>query len=289
MTYSPGNPGYPPAQPGYGAAAPSFVKVDDGQSRLPLYLAIMVVTLGVAAYLASFGPMFILSGELGSIAGERVAGNGIAGALILLAALLAGLSLLPKPKGNMGVNMGVVAVIAVLGALLVIAEIINAPSEFSIGWGLWFVLVCSLFQAVVAVAAALLDVGVITAPSPRPKYDPYSQYGQYGQYGQQPSGGGYYPGSQGHQSQYGGYSSSPSPSPGHSGGFASQPAPSSGSQATVHQGPVTPPTGFPSFSPPPPANAGTESQAGSAPVDYANPSGGRHGQGQQSSSGSAPV
>ena len=91
----------------------------------------------------------------------------------VLAALLAGLSLLPKAKSN----TGVVAAIAVLGALLVIAEVINTPTGFSIGWAMWLLLGASVFQAVAAVAAVLLDAGVITAPAPRPKYDPYAQYG----------------------------------------------------------------------------------------------------------------
>ena len=61
--------------------------------------------------------------------------------------------------------------------------------------------------------------------------------------------------------------------------------------AAQHEGPSTPPTGFPSFGPPPSATAsGTESQSGSAPVDYSNQSGGQsHGQDPSSSSGPAPV
>ena len=73
----------------------------------------------------------------------------------------------------------------------------------------------TLLQTIVAVAALLLEAGVITAPAPRPRYE---QFGQYG-----PPPGGYYgqPGPQGppqglpprpgYPSQYGGgYSSGPS-------------------------------------------------------------------------------
>jgi len=314
MTYSPGSPGYPPSQPAgqpagsYSGATPSFTQTETGESKLPLYLTVAVAALGLAAYLGSFGPMFTLSSELGGGGGDHIGDSGIPVALTLLAALLAGLSLVPKAKGN----VGVIAAISVLGLLLVISETINAPNSFAIGWALWFVLVCSVFQAFAAVAAVLLDAGVITAPTPRPKYDPYAgqygqQYGQYGQYGQQPpGGGGYYPSSQpqpqqpsgyGAQGQqYGGYNPSQGPTqqaiPTSTGGFGSQPQAQSAPQPSEHQqGPSTPPTGFPSFSPPPPVNAGTGSQGGSAPVNYSNQGGGQQpsGQAPQSSSGSGPA
>ena len=269
MTYSPGSPGYPPAQPGgsYPGATPSFAKDDSGESNLPLYLNIAVVVLGLAVYLLNFGPTFTLGADLGPGAGGRAGDAGTAVLVALLAALLAGLSLLPKAKSY----AGVVGVIASLGALLAISETINTPAGFAIGWAMWPLVACSVFQAIAAVVVILLDAGVITAPAPRPKYDPYAQYGQYGQYGYgaaQPPGG-YYgqPGAQQHAgpqshnsqspygSQYGGYQPSqaptqsavpPNPS---TGGFNAQP--SSGAQPAAQQGPSTPPTGFPSFSPPP--------------------------------------
>jgi hypothetical protein len=301
MTYSAGSPGYSPAQPGgsYPGATPSFAKSDDGESKL-LYLNIVVVALGFAAYLLNFGPIFILSADIGPGAGGRAGDAGIAVAVAVLASLLAALSLLPKGKSN----VGVVAAIAVLGALLVIAETINTPTGFSIGWAMWPLLGCSVLQAIAAVVALLLDAGVISAPAPRPKYDPYAQYGQYGQYAQYGGQPGYYgqPGAQqhaqnpqqsppGYGSQYSGYPSSQSPTQAavptqSSGGFNAQP------QSAAEQGPTTPPTGFPSFSPPPSVNAGAGSADGSAPVNYSsNASGGQpsFGQGQQSpSSPSAP-
>jgi hypothetical protein len=317
MTYSPGSPGYPPSQPAgqpagsYPGATPSFAKTDGGESKLPLYLTVAVAALGLAAYLGSFGPMFTLSSELGAGGGDHIGDSGIPVALALLAALLAGLSLLPKAKVDVGIKTSVVAAIAVLGLLLLVSETINAPSGLSIGWALWFVLVCSVFQAFAAVAAVLLEAGVITPPTPRPKYDAYGQYGQqYGQYGQQygqqqpPGGGGYYPSAQQQQpsgygapSQYGGgYNPSQGPTqsaiPTSTGGFGAQPQAQSGPQpGAQHQGPSTPPTGFPSFSPPPPVNAGTGSQSGSAPVNYSNQGGGQQPSGQvpQSPSGSGPA
>ena len=293
MTYSPGNPGYPSAQPAgsYPGATPSFAK-DAGEKKLPFFLAIAIALLGLLVYVFNFFPTFVLSADLGPAAGGRAGDAGTAVAVAVLAALLAGLSLLPKTK----INTGIVAAIAVLGALLVIAEMINTPTGFSIGWALWPLLGASVFQAFAAVAAALLEAGVITAPAPRPKYDPYAQYGggggygQYGQYGQQqPS---YYGQPSGQQQpqpqqptqqspqygapQYGGYGSSHAPNqstmPTQSaipttGGFGAQSAPQSGPQPAArsghHQasedGSSTPPTGFPSFSPPPSASGGEHS------------------------------
>lgn len=135
MTYSPGSPGYPPPQSGgtYAGATPSFAKEDDGKSKLPLYLNIAVVVLGLVAYLLNFGPTFTISADLGPGIGGRAGDAGTAVVVALLAALLAGLSLLPKAKSY----VGVVAVIAVLGALLAITETINLPAGFAIGWAMW--------------------------------------------------------------------------------------------------------------------------------------------------------
>ena len=317
MTYSPGSPGYPPAQPGgsYAGATPSFAKDESGESNLSRYLNIAVVVLGLAVYLLNFGPTFTIGADLGPGAGGRAGDAGTAVLIAVLAALLAGLSLLPKAKSY----AGVVGVIAALGALLAISETINTPPGFAIGWAMWPLVACSVLQAIAAVVVILLEAGVITAPAPRPKYDPYAQYGQYGQYGYgaaQPPGG-YYgqPGAQqhagpqshspqasGYGSQYGGYQSSHAPT--HSaiptnpstGGFNAQPSAQSGPQPAAQQGPSTPPTGFPSFSPPPQAGAaGTGSHSGSAPVDYSNHAGGQQssGQGQEQSpsspSGPAPA
>ena len=317
MTYSPGSPGYPPAQPGgsYPSTTPSFAKDDSGESSLPLYLNIAVLVLGLAVYLLNFGPTFTLGADLGPGAGGRAGDAGTAVLVAVLAALLAGLSLLPKAKSY----AGVVGVIAALGALLAISETINTPAGFAIGWAMWPLVACSVLQAIAAVVVILLEAGVITAPAPRPKYDPYAQYGQYGQYGygaaQQP--GGYYgqpgapqhaappshtPQASGYGSQYGGYQASHAPTQSAiptnppSGGFNAQPSAQSGPQPAAHQGPSTPPTGFPSFSPPPQAGAAsTGSPAGSATVDYSNHSGGQQssGQGQEQSpsspSGPAPA
>lgn len=295
MTYSPGSPGYPPASSGgsYAGATPSFAKDDDGKSKFPLYLNIAVVVLGLGSYLLNFGPTFTISADLGPGVGGRAGDAGTAVIVAVLASLLAALTLLPKGK-NYG---GIVAVIAILGALLAITETVNLPTGFAIGWAMWPLVACNVLQAIAAIVAVLLDAGVITAPAPRPKYDPYSQYGQYGQYGGQYGQQPYYgqPGAQqspqhaGYGSQYSGYppSQAPTQSAVPTGGFGAQPSPQSGPQHAAHQqGPSTPPTGFPSFSPPPSAAAGSE--AGSAPANYSNHAGGQPSYGAEEQSPSSP-
>ena len=248
MTYPPTNPGYPPAQsPGpYGQGAPAFGSAEAGPSRLPVYLTAAVVVLGLAAYLASFGPVFTVSAELGPFGSAELTGSGGGFPVIaaLIAALLAAVSVLPK-AGN---YPAVVAVVSVLALLLVIAQVVTKPAGFAIGWALWLVLAFTLLQAVAAVAALLFESGVITPPAPRPRYESYGQYGPppgyYGQPGPQgpPQRPGYPP-------QYGGgYSSGPG-----AGGFT-DPGPQSG--------PPTPPTGFPSFSPPPSVGSGQQPGSG---------------------------
>jgi hypothetical protein len=250
MTYPPTNPGYQPSQqPGpYGAPTSSFAPTEAGPSKLPLYLNVAVVVLGLAAYLASFGPILTVHADLGPFGGAELTGGGGGYPVIatLVAALLAAAALLPKTR-DYG---GVIATAAVIAVLTAIAQVVSKPTGFSVGWGLWLLLAFTLLQAIVAVAALLLEAGVISAPTPRPRYE---QFGQYG-----PPPGGYYgqPGPQGppqglqprpnYPAQYGGgYSSSPS-----TGGFG-------GAQS----GPPTPPTGFPSFSPPPSAGSGQQQPA----------------------------
>jgi hypothetical protein len=283
MTYSPGSPGYPPAQSpgGYGASStPSFTKSDDGESNLKVYLTIGVLVLGLATYLLSYGPMITRILPNGDELIES--GSTLPIDLGLLAALLAGVSVLPKAKNY----AAVVAAVAVLGALLLVEDTIGASGR---GWALWFALGCGVVQAVLAVTALLLDAGVITPPAPRPKYDQY--YGQYGgYYGQQSPYQQQSPQQSGYGAQYGGYPSGPS-----TGGFSAVgpqsgpiPAPQSGPQHGQQQGSPTPPTGFPSFTPPPSSGSGGPGQDNSA--NHAGSGQGQHsyGQGQQPQAPSGP-
>ena len=287
MTYPPGSPGYPPAQsPGsYGASSTtSFTKSDDGESNLRLYLTVGVVALGLAVYLLSYGPMITRILPNGDELVES--GSTLPIDLALLAAVLGAVSLLPKAK-NFG---AVVAAVAVLGALLLIEDTIGASGR---GWALWFALGCAVVQAILGVTALLLDAGVITAPAPRPKYDQYGHYGQYGgYYGQQSPYQS--PQQSGYGSQYGGYPSGPS-----TGGFSSvgpqsgpihsqQSGPQQASSQAHQQGSPTPPTGFPSFSPPPSSGSGGSGQADGGNHTAAGQGQHAYGQGQQPHAPSSP-
>jgi hypothetical protein len=267
MTYPPGSPGYPSTPPTTQFSAPTqqLPKQPEpdaaGPSKLPLYLAAAVAVLGLAVYLASFGPQFTISNsefpQLGSASGSTQ-GLGIAVAASVLAALLAGASLLPKQKNF----VAVVTAVAVLAFLVVLSEVINAPSGATIDWALYLVIAFSLLQAVAAVAWLLLDAGIITAPAPRAKYDQqqqqYNPYGAPGGYYGQQHQGGQYPQQGGQQRpgyppQYGqGYPGGPS-----TGGFPA---------VNPQTGPPTPPTGFPTYGQPQssggPANSGAQ---GSSP------------------------
>jgi hypothetical protein len=254
MTYSTGSRGYPPGQqPTTQFAAPTqqFGKVaetPEAPSKLPVYLAAAVAVLGLAVYAFSFGPLFAAVGS------EIFTPIGVDFAVIaaVLAALLAGVSLLPKqPNYN-----AIAAVLSVLGFLLVLAVVIAA--EASLDWALYVIVALTLAQAVVGVGALLFDAGVISAPAPapRPKYE--QSYGQYGgpgpYYGQPGQHAAPQPGLQhqrpGYPPQYGG---------GYPGGGPSSTGGYSGSQ---QGGPPTPPTGFPAYGKPP----SSSSSSGSAPT-----------------------
>lgn len=249
MTYSSGGPGYPSAQPSgpYAPATTQHEKVDDGPTKLPVYLLAGVAILGLAAYLLSFGPVW----KSGDASDSGVTILGIIS--IVFAALFAVVALLPK-QGN---YTPVVTATAAVGFLLTIWDLIKGADVA--GWALIVIVVVSALQTVAAIAALLLEAGVITPPVPRPKYDPYQQYsgGFYGQpqFGGPPSGP-HGPAQHGPPGfgqpqglHRGGY-----PGPASSGGFPAQ-----GQQS----GPPTPPTGFPAYSPPP---SGTQQPAPSEGV-----------------------
>ncbi|WP_343573841.1 DUF5336 domain-containing protein [Mycobacterium sp.] len=259
MTYPPGNAGYPPAQ-SPGAYGPPATNSEDTESNLKHYLTIAVAVLGVLTYLASYFPMVSRLLPNGDELVEK--GSTLPIDLVLLAGLLAGMSLLPKAKNH----LAAVATAALLGSLLLIQDTIDAMDR---GTGLWIAVTASVVQAALAIGALLLDAGVITAPAPRPKYDQY--FGQYGgYYGQQQAA---YQQS-GYGSQYGGYPSGPT-----TGGFGAQQGPQS------QHGSATPPTGFPSFSPPPSSGSSAQGQ-GSATDQGGSPH--AYGSGQQPQAPSSP-
>lgn len=244
----PGSPGYPPAQQQpttqYSAPTQQFGKVSEpaptsaeGPSSLPVYLTAAVFALGLLVYLSTFFPLFAANADFFTPI-QLVVGV----VASLLAALIAGVSLLPKQKAS----PAVAAVLSVLGFLLVIGMVLTSGDGVSLDIGLYLIIAFTVLQAIIAVAVLLFDAGVITPPAPRPKYE--QQYGQYGApyYGPPHHGG---PPQQGlpqqrpgYPSQYGGYPGGPS-----TGGFAGAP----------QGGPPTPPTGFPTYGQPPSNSAPT--------------------------------
>ena len=261
MTYSQGSPGYPPGQPTTQFAAPTqqFGQIESGPSKVPLYLTIAIAALGLAVYLSSYGPMFTTTisdlPQLGSISGTSPVLS-IAIIVSVLAALLAGASLLPKQDDR----IAVVASLSVLGFLLVIAETINT-SGASIDWGLYLVIAFTALQAFVAVGALLLDAGVISPPPPRPKYDQqYGQYGGPGQYYGQP--GQHAPHQGGPPQQQGPQQHAPQQQrPGYPSQYGGGYPSGGGFSAMGPQGgPPTPPTGFPTYGQPQPSSSAPTTQ-----------------------------
>ena len=244
----PGNQGYPSGPPAgqYSAPTQQFGQPPEaapaGPSKLPLYLDIAVAVLGLAAYLTTFAL------DSGTTIGPVAA---------ILAGLLAGVGLVPKQTSH----YAVIAVLAVLGFLLVLSDVINVGAG-NVDWPWYLLIAFTLLQAIAAVAALLVDAGVITAPEPKPKYEqnPYGQYGGPGQYYGQPPGqlpGQHHGGPQQRggypQQQYGGYPGGPN-----TGGFTAPPQAQPPQQNPQQQsGPPTPPTGFPAFGQP---QGGTGSQ-----------------------------
>lgn len=278
---APGGPGYPGQQPTTQFTAPTqqFGRVPDtepagdGPSRLPVYLSAAVTSLGLLVYLSSFGPQFTVAAAGFPGSGEMTGSSfGVVFAVIaaVVAGLLAGVGLLPRQRKF----IAVAAVAAVLAFLLVLAEVINKPSEASIDWGLYLVIAFTLLQAATAVVVLLFDSGIITPPVPRPKYEQPQSYGQYGYYGQQ----GPHPGQGQHQlpqqqrpgypSQYGG-----SGYPGTGQGTGGFPAASPTGQSEP-SGPPTPPTGFPTYGQPPASNTPTTQ----VPTQHQPPSSSQSGQ-----------
>jgi Family of unknown function (DUF5336) len=280
MTYPPGSPGYPPAQsPGSygGSSTPSFAKSDGSGSNLKLFLTVGVVVLGLASYLLNYG--LTIKHVLPNGEEQLEIGTNLSIDLALLAGLLAAVSLLPKARNY----AAVVAAVSVLGALRLIEDTVGASGQ---GWQLWLALACGVIQAGLAITVLLLDAGVITPPAPRPKYDQYAHYGQYGGYYSQQAP---YQSTQqsGYGAQYGGYQSGPS-----TGGFSTvgpQSGPQHGSPQGQHQGgSPTPPTGFPSFSPPPSSGSGGSGQGNSANHGGVGEGQQSYGQGQHPQTPSSP-
>ncbi|MVU82927.1 hypothetical protein GPX89_37535 [Nocardia sp. ET3-3] len=230
MSYPTGGSGYnapqptPSSAPGYGSQPAGAPAAGSGSSPiagkgLPFFLAVGVAALGVINFLMGFAPFegFDLGG-----AGKadhslfQFTGGGALVALLLLAGLLAGLSLLPKPSSN----TALVAAASLAGFLAILFSSFDLGEGYSLKWGGWAILFLAFVQAVVAVVALLFEMEIIKAPEPKPAAPqggygqpqqpfsttgPQSQFSAFGQQPQQPSYG-----QQPQQSSYGQQAGQPS-------------------------------------------------------------------------------
>jgi Family of unknown function (DUF5336) len=176
----PSTPGYGPQTPDYGAAP------EPSQGKgLPFYLNVGVVALGVLSFFLGFTPY--ISGATASFGGQSFSVNTatnffmtnglVSTSLLLVAALVAALGMLPKQD----IHEGIVSSLSVVGFVSLLFQMINLPSEAKLGFGLIIVLVTSFLQAGLAIGALLFSSGIIKPPAPK-----QPQYGYYGQggYGQ---------------------------------------------------------------------------------------------------------
>ncbi|MCW1823902.1 MULTISPECIES: DUF5336 domain-containing protein [Mycolicibacterium] len=294
MTYPPSNPGYPPQSGSQFDATQQFAKAvpasvpaapatsagaESGDNKMSEILLAVVAVAGLLIYLLRFAPLLDLSGLAGG--GQVVSSGDPTGWTIdaaVLAALVAGVSLLPKQK-NWTAVAAVISTFSLLSAIYFTIELSSV-----LDWGFYVILVLALVQSGAAIAALLFDAGIITPPAPKPQFDQHAQYGQYGgpsqYYGQQhqPQHGGQpyqqaQPQRPGYPSQYGGYSGAPN-----TGGFPVQ-APQ-GQQGQQPSGPPTPPTGYPTYGQPQQQQSGSsapttafqaEQQAQQSPSQQSGP------------------
>jgi Family of unknown function (DUF5336) len=176
----PSTAGYGPQTPGYGAAP------EPSQGKgLPFYLNVGVVALGVLSFFLGFTPY--ISGATASFGGQSFSVNTatnffmtnglVSTSLLLVAALVAALGMLPKQD----IHEGIVSSLSVVGFVSLLFQMINLPSEAKLGFGLIIVLVTSFLQAGLAIGALLFSSGIIKPAAPK-----QPQYGYYGQggYGQ---------------------------------------------------------------------------------------------------------
>ncbi|TQF74066.1 hypothetical protein FK531_05265 [Rhodococcus spelaei] len=171
MTYPPAGPGYgPPAQPFGGLAA----------KGLPQLLTLGVLGLGIVNFLFGFAPFAKVStfGDTTLSQSSFEGGYPVIGlALLLVGALLAGLSLLP---GNP--YKGIAAATSLVGFLVGLFFLFSLSEGVTLAWGGVLNLVLGFVQTVLAIAVVLYELGLLKPPAPKP-----AGFAQPG-YGQPPTG-----------------------------------------------------------------------------------------------------
>lgn len=197
MSYPTGGSGYnapaTPAAPSQGpstgaAAAASSTAADAGAKGLPFILTAATAGLGVLTFLLGFLPF--VGAKPVTLGGTTVTsdetdsffayfGGSASLTIVLVAGLLAAVSLLPKQN-----LLGAAAATAVAGLFGVLALTFSVPEGAELEFGAFIVIVFALLTAAAAIVGLLFGLGIIKAPAPKPA-QPQQQPGQYGQYGQQ--------------------------------------------------------------------------------------------------------
>ncbi|WP_326568199.1 DUF5336 domain-containing protein [Amycolatopsis rhabdoformis] len=162
--------GFPQQQPQQGPPASAGPVLPQ---NLPLVLALVVTVLGVVQYFIGF------SDEAGDVGQETI--------FLLTGGLLAAMHALPKAPRVLPFA-ALFSVVGALGALDTTVAERSTPGIVTV------VLILGIVQMLVAVAALLMEYGVLKPPAPKPSVPHYQQqYGQFqppqqqpGQYPQQP-------------------------------------------------------------------------------------------------------
>lgn len=219
---------YPTGGSGYNAPVPPSVPPNPGQQAagggsaagaggkgLPFFLTIGVAAVGVIAFLLGFLSYVGADTDMDLPSSADTSLNlfeyqeATIGGLLLIAAILAGLSLLPKQDW-----VGAAAAVAAGTFVTILFQLFSLPEGAKAEIGLYLILVLALVQAGLAVAVVLFDTGILTPPAARPAaqtglpggqqgYGQQQYQGQQQGYGQQPGYGQQYTSGQQPQPGYG--------------------------------------------------------------------------------------
>lgn len=154
-----------PTGQGYTTPPPGPASSGPTRSRrgLPHILAIVVAALGILSFLLGFAPYDSTQGTevpgvgtVGAVSGnffQSGTGGLTALAFLLAAGFIAGGGLLPRQTPN----LPTVAGLSITGMLTLLFVMANFPDRVSPGMGLILILMFGFVQAIVALAALLLD------------------------------------------------------------------------------------------------------------------------------------